>query len=288
MILVDWQIREAVESQEIGIRGFSEECVEPASYDLRVGEEGCTSSSGGTVQVGEEGELRIAPGEFALVLSHEYLKLPSNFLGRFGLRSTHARRGLLAATGPQVDPGFEGKLAIGLVNFSPETIMLAYLEKFCSLELHRLNSRARHAYDGPYQKQEHLTERIVSQLPQEAMPLARMFFTQLAAYLPGLQQAVAARRRPVVPSPSLADRRHVKFRREKRAFEELKPELLKTHRGKYVVIHEGQVALTGDDEVELARQAYEQFGYVELYIGLVAEEAPAVHIPSPRIRGEEL
>jgi len=287
MILVDFQIERAIAQGEIGIRGFSKECVQPASYDLRVGGEGYTSSSGGTVDIEKEGALGIKPGEFALVLTHEYLRLPANFLGRFGLRSVYARRGLLAATGPQVDPGFEGKLAIGLVNFSPEVISLPYLDRFCSLELHKLDEPARHAYEGPYQKQEHLGEHIVSQLPQETMPLAMMFFAQLAAYFQLAQHTVPAGPRLLAPTAPLLEVPRAKFRREKRAFEQLKPELLKTHRGKYVVIHEGKVALTGDDEVQLAKQAYKEFGYVELYIGLVQEEAPTVHIPSPRIGRQE-
>ena len=278
---------EAVENGEIEIRGFSAECVEPASYDLRVGEEAYTTSSAEVVNVREQGEVRIAPGEFALVLTHEYLKLSNSFLGRLGLRSSQARRGLLPTIGPQVDPGFEGKLVIGLVSFIPDTVTLAYLEKLCTLELQRLDPPARQGYRGPYQKQDHLTEHTVSQLPQEALPLASMFFAQLAARLPADARGIWGRPRPVVPARRLGEARHTKFRQERRAFEELKPDLLKTDRGKYVVVHNGKVVLRGRDEAELAKQAYKMFGYVELYIGLVEEGVPAVHIPSPRLEGRD-
>lgn len=52
-----------------------------------------------------------------------------------------------------------------------------------------------------------------------------------------------------------------------------------------MVIREEKAALFGHDKTELAKQAYEKFGYGPLYIGLVEEEPEAVHIPTPRMRG---
>src|SRR5262249_22792908 len=53
---------------------------------------------------------------------------------------------------------------------------------------------------------------------------------------------------PVIDRPP----RH-KWEREYRAFLRLLPELLKTHRGKYVAVHEEQVVDSGDDEVALTK-----------------------------------
>jgi hypothetical protein len=69
-----------------------------------------------------------------------------------------------------------------------------------------------------------------------------------------------------------------KWDREYGAFLHLLPELLKTHRGKYVAVHEAKVIDTGDDKVALALRAYDAFGYVPIYVGLVAER------PLPRER----
>jgi hypothetical protein len=60
-----------------------------------------------------------------------------------------------------------------------------------------------------------------------------------------------------------------KFERERSAFLRLLPDLLKTHHGKYVAIHEERVVGEGDDKVEVALATYRQFGYVEIYVGLV-------------------
>ncbi len=278
MILVDESIKKAVNSGEIGLSDFSEKCLQPASYDLRVGEEGFMVSAGRVINIQNEGVLEIQPGDFGLVMTHEKLRLPTNMLGRFGLRSAYARMGLLATAGPQVDPGFEGKLVIGIVNFSSQSIKLWYLTPFCSLELERLRRSASAPYHGPYQMQEHLTDEIISRIPKEPFPLAVMLIRQLAAISPSLGLAEA----PTLPRRELP-KDLIIFQREKRAFERLKPELLKTHQGQYVVIREEKAALFGHNKTELAKQAYEKFGYGPLYIGLVEEETEVAHFPTPRV-----
>jgi hypothetical protein len=75
-----------------------------------------------------------------------------------------------------------------------------------------------------------------------------------------------------------------KWRREYRAFLRMIPELLKTHRGKYVAIHEEKVVESGDDLIPVALRAYERHGYVPIYVGLVTDEPPPViRLPSPRL-----
>ncbi len=79
-----------------------------------------------------------------------------------------------------------------------------------------------------------------------------------------------------------------KWQREQRAFLQMLPNLLQTHRGKFVAVHEGQVVGSGEDKLDLAWQAYAKFGYVPVYVGLVAERPllPA-RMPSFRVLPEE-
>jgi hypothetical protein len=63
-----------------------------------------------------------------------------------------------------------------------------------------------------------------------------------------------------------------KFERERSAFLRLLPDLLKTHQGKYVAIHEERVVAEGDDKAAVALAAYRQVGYVELFVGKVTTE----------------
>ena len=76
-----------------------------------------------------------------------------------------------------------------------------------------------------------------------------------------------------------------KLERERAAFLGLLPELLKTHRGKYVAVHEGRVVAEGDTRLEAAVAAHKTVGYVELYVGLVAlpPEEETIRIPHYRI-----
>ena len=60
------------------------------------------------------------------------------------------------------------------------------------------------------------------------------------------------------PAPDLdfSSRPETPYERERRAFRELLPELLQTHFGQYVVIHDGKVVASGSDRVAVALEAY--------------------------------
>jgi hypothetical protein len=73
-----------------------------------------------------------------------------------------------------------------------------------------------------------------------------------------------------------------KSQREYRAFLRLLPELLKTHKGKYVAIHEEQCVDSDENEVALLLRVYKRFGYVPVYVGLVTEQPRIVRIPHRR------
>ena len=59
---------------------------------------------------------------------------------------------------------------------------------------------------------------------------------------------------------------------EYEAFRRLLPELLKTHRGEFVAIHQGQVIASGQDKLAVALEALRQNGNVAIHVGLVSED----------------
>jgi hypothetical protein len=72
-----------------------------------------------------------------------------------------------------------------------------------------------------------------------------------------------------------------KWDREYHAFLRLLPELRKTHRGRYVAVHNEQVVDVGADKIELAERVYKKYGYQPIYVGLVAESPlPPARMPS--------
>jgi hypothetical protein len=86
-----------------------------------------------------------------------------------------------------------------------------------------------------------------------------------------------------LPAPDLSARHDDKWRREQRAFHGLLPELLHTHRDQFVAIHEGQVVESGEHKLDVARRAYNRFGYIPIYVSRVVSCPPAAtRVPSPR------
>jgi len=87
---------------------------------------------------------------------------------------------------------------------------------------------------------------------------------------------------PVLPAPP-----EDKWRREQQAFHKLLPELLGTHRDQFVAIHEERVVESGSDKMDVARRAYERFGYVPIFVSRVTDRPlTAIRIPSPRLVGD--
>lgn len=179
MILVDHQIREAVSQGNLGIENFESACVQPASYDLRIGAL-VYSPSGPSpdrpVDLSANGGAhRIPPYGSALLMTYELLRLPPTMVGRIGLKSGFARRGLFASTGPQVDPGFEGKLFVSLLNLTPASHVIKYKDTFLSIEFHTLDQPPEKVYDGPYQRRTDITPDILEDLVRlEGLNLSQM------------------------------------------------------------------------------------------------------------------
>lgn len=74
-----------------------------------------------------------------------------------------------------------------------------------------------------------------------------------------------------------------KWESELQAFTRLLPQLLPTHRGQFVAVHEGRVVETGADKLDVAMRAYGRFGYVPIYVGLVSERPlPPERLPHRR------
>ncbi|MFQ5894366.1 MAG: hypothetical protein ACE5JJ_00910 [Nitrospinota bacterium] len=150
-ILVDHQIIEAQESGLIKIDPFSEDLVEPATYDLRVGDRAVISTISKVTDLEKAPLLVIEPGAMAILQSLEVLGLSKRIAGRVGPKTALLRRGLYLSVGPQIDPGFEGRLIVNLINLSPRPFALRYKDRFLSAEFHLLASEPRRGYEGPYQ-----------------------------------------------------------------------------------------------------------------------------------------
>ena len=175
MILSDHQITEYYKKGEILVDPFDEGQIQPASYDLRVGAQAVTTSSDGVIDLAAKKYVVLKPGDFAIVISHEVIRLGPQYVARFGLRSSLARKGLIATTGPQIDPGFHGRLIIGITNLTPQDISITHLDKFLTVEFHRLEQAALKPYDGKYQHRMELTAEEISIIAEkDGIPLVKV------------------------------------------------------------------------------------------------------------------
>jgi len=161
MILTDAMIKETVKKGIIKIDPFDLECIQPATFDLRVGKEGLTTEGREKVDIERKGMLLLEPGDFGVVSTLEIIEMPADHAARIGIRSYYSRQGLFAATGPQVDPGFRGRLFITVINLSPNSITLPYKEKFVSLEIHKLNEAVEKPYIGEFQDRLMMSDREI-------------------------------------------------------------------------------------------------------------------------------
>ena len=158
MLMSDKDIERARRLKELVIRSFSKKSLQPASYDMRVGDEAFSSHEKRPINIKSTGSLTIQPGDFILVRTYESVKLSPQIAGRIGLRSFHARKGLALLAGPQIDPGFEGVLVVGLHNLDANALKLSYRERFCTVEFYRLSEPVKQPYKGEYQSQNTIRE----------------------------------------------------------------------------------------------------------------------------------
>jgi dCTP deaminase len=72
----------------------------------------------------EGGPMIVPPGQFAFLLTEEFLRIPLNVMGFISLKSSAKWRGLINVSGFHVDPGFHGRLIYSVYNAGPSPIQL--------------------------------------------------------------------------------------------------------------------------------------------------------------------
>jgi dCTP deaminase len=149
-MLADSEIREAIDQQALQIKPFQPKNLEPASYDLRAGR--ILLARRGIVDLSRE-PVVLRHGDWAEIESLEAVELPLNIAATVGVRSSLTRRGLDWFSGPQIDPGYKGRIYISVFNASVTPIDIGYGMAFATLTFYRLARDASRSYEGKFQKQ---------------------------------------------------------------------------------------------------------------------------------------
>jgi deoxycytidine triphosphate deaminase len=137
--------------------------IQGASYDLSLGDE---YYGGGKIKklTDREPFLLIEPYDYAIVTSKENANFPRDISGRFDLSVSLFCQGVILSNGPQVDPGFKGKLFCLLFNTSNTPVVLKRGQHYATLEFHKLIEPTT-PYKGKYQGE----LRIINYLPSNTL-----------------------------------------------------------------------------------------------------------------------
>lgn len=102
------------------------------------------------------GTVAVPPMARFVVGTEAVLAMPQDAAGSLWLRSSYARRGVLASFG-KVDAGFRGNLTLGAFNSSHEALQVPIGDRFCQMVLETLRTPPQKAYEGRYQDQRGVT-----------------------------------------------------------------------------------------------------------------------------------
>lgn len=123
--------------------------IKGASYDLTVGDEYYSKGRIRTL-TNKDPFIRLDPYDYVIVTSSENANLPKDVAARFGLSVGLFCQGVILSNGPQVDPGFKGKLFCLLFNTSNSPVVLKRRQHHATIEFTKLLEPTC-AYEGKYQ-----------------------------------------------------------------------------------------------------------------------------------------
>jgi dCTP deaminase len=126
---------------ELFLSHFCHEYVRQASYDLRLGEEIYIMGRRAPEKLTDRNPfVSIPPGQFALLTTHEEVRIPDSILAFITLRFSFKLQGLVNVSGFHVDPTYQGKLLFAVQNVGPSDIRLKYGEPTFSIFFATLTS----------------------------------------------------------------------------------------------------------------------------------------------------
>ena len=131
-VLLSDKIEDYIEKTGL-IMLYDKKNIEPASYDLRLGSE-CYTKAKRRLLRDDDPDFLIEPYELAVISIYENLNVPRYLVGRWNIRIGLIYKGVLLVSGPQVDPGFRGRLYCTIFNLSTTTIRLRYKEHVATID----------------------------------------------------------------------------------------------------------------------------------------------------------
>jgi dCTP deaminase len=154
-VLSDVDIEQALQQGRLGIEPFMQKNLTPNGYDLSIDEVFIRK----TDQHIKEGVAVVPPLTWFAVSTKEFVKMGSQITSQLWIRSSYARKGILASFG-KVDAGFHGTLTFGCFNASDSEVEIPIGDRFCQIVFENLESVPQalyHERSGTYQNQRGVT-----------------------------------------------------------------------------------------------------------------------------------
>jgi len=142
-VLSDRDILKAMDAKRLRIGGLKPENLTPNGYDLTIAEVAVLGAKPETIRAGV---AKVPPQTRFAVSTLEVVDLGADITAQLWLRTTWARRGVLAAFG-KVDAGFRGTLTLAAHNANPSDVLEVPIgERFAQIVFEDLTSPAEKAY----------------------------------------------------------------------------------------------------------------------------------------------
>lgn len=125
------------------IQGGESSCVEGVKYDFRLSPRILKARYSSPIDASKLSEtekqaLCVEPGEVVFVLTQERLVLPNDMVAQLSPKRKLSHAGILTLGGFTIDPAYEGRLLIGLFNFSSTPFPLIPGKKVIAATFYKL------------------------------------------------------------------------------------------------------------------------------------------------------
>lgn len=151
--------------------------VQNCAFELRLGSEAYVTGGevGRKVSLAATGDqVIIPPGQFALLLTEETVKIPSEALGFISVKYSFKATGLVNVSGFHVDPGFSGRLIFSVYNAGGNEIVVSRGERLFLLWFASLEQPTADLYKGSRAGQDSIRNEDIMRIGREHFSPARV------------------------------------------------------------------------------------------------------------------
>ena len=120
------RIRDALSRPDSSIGNPKSDRINNACYEMALGDEAFITSSPSRTKecLGSRQQVRIPPGQLALLITEEEIRIPLNVLAFISIKASKKMSGLVNVSGFHVDPGFSGRLKFSVYNAGSKATVL--------------------------------------------------------------------------------------------------------------------------------------------------------------------